>query len=175
MQLPRPKLAFLSFLATFYLSKHKVDYTDKSEYLPVERKTGAVVKELDRKLIKSTFEEIGLTSEEAGTLFYENLFRSAPRTREMFPANIDKQATKLFDTISLAVEHIDDLEPLDGALNSLGKRHSDMGVNAKDYSLVGEVLLMTLSDALGSKFDADAETAWKQFYRNIAIRMQTAA
>lgn len=78
-------------------------------------------------------------------------------------------------TIDTLVENIDDIRSLEPTLVSLARRHVQYGVQAKHYAIVGDILIDTFAEVLGSAFDADTRAAWYTLYTATAGVMVAAA
>ncbi len=110
-----------------------------------------------------------------GRLFYSNLFEIAPATRPMFPEVIEDQAKKLLQTLNWIIDHLDDMETLVPAAESLAIRHIRYDVKAEHYPAVGEALIATLRQGLGPAFTSEDEAAWLRVYAQLSQVMTTAA
>ena len=128
-----------------------------------------------RDLIRTSFQSVAALGDGAGDAFYERLFQAAPQIRPMFPKDIGAQAGKLAMALKVVVDTIDDLPKLTQIVEALARRHVDYGVQADHYPLVGQVLLQTLSDALGDDFTPETRDAWGAAYGLLSQRMIAAA
>jgi hemoglobin-like flavoprotein len=107
--------------------------------------------------------------------FYQRLFARYPELRALFKADIGQQAAlfvTMINTVISALEHPQRVQPL---VETLGVRHAEYGVQAADYAKFEEVLLETLSEALGDAFDADARAAWCEVFERLSATMQAGA
>jgi methyl-accepting chemotaxis protein len=86
-----------------------------------------------------------------------------------------EQGRKLIQMMSAAIALLDQPESLLPVLARLGARHAGYGVVAGDYRTVGIVLLDTLAQALGTRFDAATREAWASMYALCSTTMQEAA
>lgn len=68
-----------------------------------------------------------------------------------------------------------DLVPMTMALEELGGRHNDYGVEPGDYAVVGDALFFTLANIIGAKWNGKTEKAWKTVYAFISGCMITGA
>lgn len=71
-----------------------------------------------------------------------------------------------------ALDRLDTLRP---ALERLGRRHLDYGVEDRHYDLVGAALLWTLDRGLGEAFTGPVRDAWATAYETLAGIMRNAA
>lgn len=116
------------------------------------------------KLVQASWQQVLPIAGAAGALFYKNLFAAAPQLRPLFKGDIDQQAAKLMQMISLAVGKLNEPELLLPTLQQLGKRHAGYGVEPAHYGIVGAALIDTLQQGLGDRFDADTRRAWTDVY-----------
>jgi nitric oxide dioxygenase len=97
-----------------------------------------------------------------------------PEAREMFRDDMANQGMQFLSTLRVVVDHIDDLDRIDGELRNLGRGHGAYGVRAEQYGPMGDALIETMRDTLGPEFDAEAQAAWRKAYEAVAARMQAA-
>ena len=127
-------------------------------------------------LIKRTwklFREID--PEVVGDTFYSKLFLDNPAIRKMFPKDMNQQYQKIIDMLSTVVARLDHLEDLSGEIAAMGRRHVSYGVKPAQYQKVGEALLWTLEQGLGSDFTPEVKTAWSKCYATLSNAMITAS
>lgn len=103
-----------------------------------------------------------------GRLFYNNLFEEDPKLKELFKGDVEAQSKKLMQMISLAVSKLRNIETLIPALQQLGQRHVDYGVEPAHYDSVARALLRTLQQGLGSQFTPELKNAWVEVYGLLA-------
>lgn len=127
------------------------------------------------KIIKLTFAQVAQNKDAAGKMFYDRLFEVAPETRPMFKGDMAAQATKLMDTLALAIGLLRDMPTLTDTLEALAERHVAYGVRDEHYDTVGKVLIWTLEQGLGRAFTPEAREAWTQLYGAVATIMRNAA
>ena len=85
------------------------------------------------------------------------------------------QGRKLMTMINMVVTSLDNLAPLLGAVEDLGRRHVGYGVTEAHYDTVGSALLWTLGQGLGAQFSPPVEAAWMDAYTTLASVMKQAA
>ena len=78
-------------------------------------------------------------------------------------------------TLKLAVRGLDDLDGLAPVLHALAERHVDYGVEAKDFTPVGNALLYTLKVGLGEQWTPELRQAWVDTFRTVATVMKAHA
>ena len=111
----------------------------------------------------------------AAELFYGRLFELEPEYRAMFKNDMTEQGKKLMTTINIAVEALDNLEPLIPVLKKMGADHVGYGVKDRDYNVVGASLLWTLEKGLGDVFTDEVRNAWGAVYEVLASVMKEGA
>ena len=127
------------------------------------------------KLVQDSFERIRNQRDEVAAIFYHNLFKLDPSLRPMFPSDMAVQRAKLMATLAFVVEGLDQLERLVPAVEALGVRHAQYGVEDRHYATVGATLLQTLRQGLGPALSSEAEAAWARAYGILADVMMNAA
>jgi hemoglobin-like flavoprotein len=110
----------------------------------------------------------------AASLFYDRLFELDPRLRNLFPPDLTEQKKKLLAMLGTAVGSLSNLPAIVSAVQDLGRRHAQYGVEPSHYATVGAALLWTLK-GLGGGFDAAHEAAWTKVYAVLSGTMQAAA
>ena len=121
--------------------------------------------------IGDSFARIAADPEGAGAAFYAHLFRIAPETRALFPADISRQAGKLTAVTGVVVAQLHDLGPLRGVLADLGRRHAGLGVAPGLYAAVGAALRAMLAERLGPAATPATLDAWGRAYGMLAAAM----
>jgi len=113
----------------------------------------------------------GINPAIVGDAFYSKLFADAPAVRKLFPAEMDAQYKKLVDMLSSIVVHLDDLSVLSEELSAMARRHAGYGVRPGHYKIVGNALLWTLQQGLGTDWNAAVDNAWRKCYAQLAEKM----
>jgi len=109
------------------------------------------------------------------TRFYAHLFDIDPDAARLF-AHVDmaSQRVKLSQALTVVVHALDDPDRLLPAIGELGKRHARYGVEHRHFASVGEALLRSIGDSLGTAFDRDVRQAWAEAYALVASVMRRA-
>jgi hemoglobin-like flavoprotein len=129
-----------------------------------------------KRLIKETWNQVVPIADAASVLFYDRLFAIDPSARALFKAtNMVEQRQKLMQTLSVAVQGLDNLDALVPTVEDLGRRHHGYGVKAAHYETVGAALLWTLERGLGEAWTPAAAAAWSELYGTLSAIMQCAA
>lgn len=129
-----------------------------------------------KAIVKSTWSMVVPIADQAAAIFYAKLFELDPSVKPMFAnSDMSEQGKKLMQMITIAVNGLDNLEGLIGAVQQLGKRHVGYGVKAEHYDTVGAALLDTLGVGLGDAFTPEAKEAWTVTYTTLATVMKDAS
>ena len=126
-------------------------------------------------LVQESWKKVIPISEQAAELFYNKLFELDPTVKDLFKGDMKEQGKKLMDMITIAVNGLDDLDSIVPAVQAMGERHVNYGVEDKDYDTVGAALLWTLGQGLGDAFNEETEQAWTDIYTLLATTMKDAA
>lgn len=113
-------------------------------------------------LVKDSFYLIAkIPTETIGELFYNRLFEIAPEIRPIFSRiDISKQSQKLTLTLAYIVKRLDNLEAIKGGIVRFSQGHVRYGiVEPKLYEPVGDALLWTLEQGLGSNWNRNIKNA----------------
>jgi len=126
-------------------------------------------------LVRSSWQQVLPIKDTAAQLFYGQLFELDPSLRSMFKGDMAEQGRKLMAIINTAVNGLDDLGPILGAVQDMGRRHVAYGVTEAHYDTVGSALIWTLGKGLGEQFTPAVEDAWVETYTTLASAMKQAA
>lgn len=130
--------------------------------------------EREVSLLKQLLARVGAHSQDAARLFYDNLFRIRPETRDLFVADIDRQGDKLFATLNAVILQIDTWSAIEHQVEQLGLRHVAYGVLTEHYVPTGQALSEMFAETLGDDFDEESEAAWNKAYDALSHAMITA-
>ena len=128
-----------------------------------------------KQLVQQSFAQVESIAEQAAEIFYQTLFQYDPNLKPLFKSDIKSQGQKLMATLKLAVRGLDDLDGLIPVLHKLAERHVDYGVEAKDFTPVGNALLYTLKVGLGEHWTPELRQAWVDMFRTVATVMKAHA
>jgi hemoglobin-like flavoprotein len=126
-------------------------------------------------LVKDSFSKVAPIAEVAAELFYDRLFTLDPSLRPLFSGDMKEQGRKLMQTIAVVVGSLDRLETIVPAVQALGRRHVNYGVQEQHYDTVAAALLWTLEQGLGEAFTPQVRDAWTTAYVLLATTMKQAA
>ena len=111
-----------------------------------------------KRLVQSTFVKVALIADRASELFYKRLFEIDPTTKPLFAkTDMYEQGRKLMQMIGSVVGGLDRLEEIVPHIQMLGKRHLAYGVKKEQYATVGQALIWTLEQGLGSDFTPEVK------------------
>jgi hemoglobin-like flavoprotein len=122
-------------------------------------------------LVQSSFAKVTPIADTAARLFYEKLFEIAPEVRPLFNRDMKEQGRKLMTTLGLVTKGLKNLDAILPAARSLATKHVSYGVKAEHYQPVGDALLWTLEQGLGSDFTPEVRDAWLAAYATLSGAM----
>ncbi len=126
-------------------------------------------------LVQLSWKKVRPIADTAATLFYHRLFILDPKLQTLFKHDMHDQGRKLMNTITYAVNSLDNIASVVPAVEDLGRRHASYGVTDKDYDTVAQALLWTLQQGLGDAFTPETKQAWIETYTLLAQTMIKAA
>lgn len=133
----------------------------------VDQETGLKVELLER-----SFEKVKPRANDFAASFYENLFADYPAAKPLFAeTDVTEQSKKLLASLVFVVENLRNPGALTGALRGLGARHVKYGALPAHYPLVGNSLLKTFDQYLGSDWTPETKQAWTDAYGVITETM----
>jgi hemoglobin-like flavoprotein len=138
-----------------------------------DRRRAMTPEEINR--VKTSWAKLEPVADKAAALFYGRLFELHPEVKAYFKGDMEEQGRKLMAMISLAVNSLENLEPLLPAIRESGKRHAEYGVQDADYDKVAGALLWTLEQGLGDDFTDEVKQAWVATYSALAGEMMAGA
>ena len=122
-------------------------------------------------LIRDSAERLADANVAATNAFYANLFKVAPAVRTLFPDDMFEQSEKLWNSIVMVVESVDDLQEIENALKALGARHVAYGAQPSHYPVVTSVLIETISILMQDEWTEAHQTAWQAALEAICATM----
>jgi hemoglobin-like flavoprotein len=128
-----------------------------------------------KRLVENTWKQVAPIADAAAEIFYGRLFEIDPSTRNLFHAtDMVGQRKKLLQTLSFAINGLDDLDALASKVEDLGRRHARYGVTDAQYDSVGAALLWTLEQGLGQAWTPAVASAWTEVYQLLSGIMRKA-
>ena len=125
--------------------------------------------------VRESFAAIASRADELTQLFYGLLFGIAPETRDLFPASMEVQRTRLLRALIHFVQMVDRPDELAVFLRQLGRDHRKFGVVGAHYDKVGEALVGALKEISGPRWSPQIEDAWLRAYGLLSRVMSEAA
>ena len=116
------------------------------------------------KAIQESFAKVAPISEQAAALFYGRLFEIDPAVKALFHGDMHEQGRKLMATLAVVVNSLNNLGAVLPAASALAKHHVAYGVKPAHYTPVGEALLWTLQQGLGTAWTPELAAAWAAAY-----------
>jgi len=123
------------------------------------------------QLVTDSWQKVLPIKETAAELFYGRLFELDPSLQALFKGDMKEQGERLMNMINIAVNALNRLEDVVPAIQAMGRRHKDYGVQRAHYDTVAQALLWTLGQGLGPAFTAEVKDAWTQVYTLLATTM----
>jgi nitric oxide dioxygenase len=126
-------------------------------------------------LVRDSFALVVPIRQTAASLFYARLFEIAPEVRPLFPRDVAAQGAKLMAALAVLVHELDRLDGILPDIEALAVRHVGYGAREDHYAAVGEALIWTLEQGLGTGFTEEAREAWIAAYATLSGAMIAAA
>jgi hemoglobin-like flavoprotein len=128
-------------------------------------------------LVRSSYASLGDGATAMARDFYRRLFAADPGTEALFSpdARADIMAGKFAEELAAILQAIVSFEAFVPRVRELATRHVGYGVRTGHYRAVGDALLAALAVALGDRWDAELEAAWRRAYNLVAEVMMSAA
>lgn len=123
------------------------------------------------QLVTDSWQKVLPIKETAAELFYNRLFELDPSLQGMFKGDMKEQGDRLMNMINISVNALNRLEDVVPAIQAMGRRHKDYGVQRPHYDTVAQALLWTLGQGLGPAFTAEVKDAWTEVYTLLATTM----
>jgi hemoglobin-like flavoprotein len=125
--------------------------------------------------VQRSFKKVEPIAEQAAALFYQRLFELDPGLKPLFRGDMQQQGRKLMQMLAVAVNGLNRLDTIAGAVQELGKRHVAYGVKPAHYDTVGSALLWALEQGLGADFSPTVRSAWAEAYTLLSTVMKEEA
>lgn len=126
-------------------------------------------------LVQASFAELGPDAAAVAGRFYDRLFEMDPSLPAMFSADAGAQASLFVSELAmivLSIAHYDEFVP---RARALGARHARYGVTYVHYAAARTALLGAFADALGPRYTADVNEAWRLAWDLVAETMMQGA
>lgn len=123
------------------------------------------------EIVKSTAPVLEQHGETITKAFYRRLFKKHPEMKDIFNMTHQKkggQAKVLASTIFKYACHIDKLELLGDAVESIAQKHSSLSITKEMYPIVGKHLLEAIKEVLQDAATPEVINAWAEAYGDLA-------
>ena len=126
-------------------------------------------------IVRSSWPAIAARDEALTVRFYEVMFDIDESAARLF-ASVDmaSQRAKLFASLTVIVDALDDLDQLLPAVAELGRRHATYGVQRRHFDVVGQSLALAIESVLGDDFTPAVREAWAEAYALVSAVMMRA-
>ena len=127
---------------------------------------------INAKLLETSFDKVRDRTTEFSASFYDKLFAYHPELKPLFAdADLAAQEKKLIVSLAIIVENLRNPEQLTMALKSLGAYHVEVGTIQEHYPMVGQALIETFAEYLGSEWNLAVRDSWLDAYNLISNLM----
>ncbi len=128
---------------------------------------------MDVQVLKQSFELVAPQKEAFARTFYQRLFREFPETAPLFAGtDMARQESSLMATLAVVVNGLSRGENVVPAVQALGKRHKGYGVQPEHFNAVGQALLATLQQFLGTAWTPEVAANWREAYVTLSTLMK---
>ncbi|MBP2322011.1 NAD(P)H-flavin reductase/hemoglobin-like flavoprotein [Kibdelosporangium banguiense] len=127
------------------------------------------------RLVRESWALVEPHAEDVARFFYGMLFSLSPNAREMFPANMEVQRSRLLRALVHFVQLVDRPDDLVPFLRQLGRDHRKFGVISAHYEAVGTALIHAVKKYATKSWTDETERAWAEAYTIMARAMLDAA
>ncbi|MFA5405610.1 MAG: globin domain-containing protein [Ignavibacteria bacterium] len=124
------------------------------------------------KLIQYSFKTLTSKSKNAGEKFYKRLFEANPDISKLFKGDMKEQAGSLMRMVKTVVEGLNHPDIIIPAIQDLGRRHNEYGVEPEQYKIFGDCLISTVEEEMGNDFNSATKKAWEKLYILLAEEMK---
>ena len=122
-------------------------------------------------IIKATVPVLKEHGETITKVFYTNLFEEHPELKNVFNMTHQKKGSQqkvLANAVFQYAVHIDKLEMLGEAVETIAHKHSSLSISKEAYPIVGKHLLRAIKEVLGSAATPEIIDAWAEAYTDLA-------
>ena len=124
------------------------------------------------KLVKTSWSHFrNINPDVVADAFYSKLFLDHPHLQKMFPKDMKEQYKKVVYIFNIVVARLDRFDELTADVVAVGGRHKGYGVKVEHYKMVGDALLWTLENGLGSDWNEEVGEAWSTCYTILSDTM----
>lgn len=119
------------------------------------------------KLVQGTIPALRDKGEHISTVFYRNMLREQPYLNDIFntvnmrSGTQPRALTKLILTFASNISHISELV---SKMERVAQKHASLGVQTKEYDVVGKYLMRAFAAVLGPGMTPEVSKAWNKAY-----------
>lgn len=124
------------------------------------------------EIIKSTAPVLQVHGEAITKVFYALLFDKHPELKDLFNMVNQKKGVQqkaLANAIFQYAVHIEKLEMLGDAVETIAQKHASLSIPKEAYPIVGENLLLAIKQVLGDAATPEIIDAWAEAYGDLAV------
>ncbi|WP_346881236.1 NO-inducible flavohemoprotein [uncultured Algibacter sp.] len=124
------------------------------------------------EIVKSTAPVLQDHGEAITKVFYGLLFDKHPELKDVFNMVHQKKGTQqkaLANAIFQYAVHIEKLEMLGDAVETIAQKHASLAIPKEAYPIVGENLLLAIKEVLGDAATPEVIDAWAEAYGDLAV------
>jgi hemoglobin-like flavoprotein len=103
------------------------------------------------------------------------VLRARPRSRHLFPSDMERQRAKPMDMIAALVGSLDQRALFQSLVTNSGRQHARFGVQPSQYAALGEALMWSLECKFGASFTPELRESWRALYAMVQVEMLRAA
>lgn len=122
-------------------------------------------------VIQDTFKKVQFT--DCWKLLYDKLFELDPGSAKLFKGDIGDQQHRIMNMMKTVSEGLNNPNIILPAIQDLGKRHSDYGVEEKQYETFKTALFYALKTITGNEWNEQTEKIWDKFYQILVAVMNS--
>jgi hemoglobin-like flavoprotein len=127
---------------------------------------------LNPELLQQSFALTKAEPDRFAATFYTTLFARYPEVEPLFANTLmAEQGQKLFKSLVLVVDNLQQPDVLATALRSLGSRHIKYGVLPQHYPMIGAALLESFALHLQSDWTPEVKQEWQDAYAAVTQLM----
>lgn len=124
------------------------------------------------EIVKSTAAVLEVHGEAITKVFYKLLFDKHPELKNVFNMVNQKKGTQqkaLANAVFQYAVHIEKLEMLGDAVETIAQKHASLSIPKEAYPIVGENLLLAIKEVLGDAATPEIIDAWAEAYGDLAV------
>lgn len=120
--------------------------------------------------VQASFTEVTREPRATSGRFYDELFRSAPQLRPLFPSDLEALQAHFDAALALVIRNLQQVEALQPSIRDLGAQHVGFGALPQHYLVARESLIAAIR-ALSSSWDPVLERDWRAAISAIIVPM----